>query len=276
RAAARWHDGTAWRKLVISRDVMWSLPSGGARWSCTAAETSPWAAAFRAPCRAHCRGNVASAAHTALEAAVHTARIPTCGKRPHDFRSLQADLRQDYPRQPPPALAIGQREYAAIECRALEARRPAFLEGLVDISRTQAQPRRDREQQPLRAARSVGIRIIGDQRTVGRQRLAGEDAHRPLKRGVAAGVLARVVVGESIEVSVVRCLVIEQMCDAEVDAGAAGEELVAQVAPGVVIRVGLDRLELLGEGDADLHGPAGADRIPACEQPAAQRYTAGE
>src|SRR5579885_1386906 len=43
-----------------------------------------------------------------------------------------------------------------------------------------------------------------------------------------------------------------------------------------MIRIRLDRLELLGEGDIDLHGPASANRIPAFEQTVAEWHAANE
>src|SRR6185437_3330081 len=113
-------------------------------------------------------------------------------------------------------------------------------------------------------------------RPIGGQRPPGGYACGLLERGISARVLARVVVGESIEVTIVGSLIIEQMGDAEVDAGAASEELVAQVTPRVVVGIRLDGFEPVREGDVDLHGAARADGIPACEELPAERYPAGE
>ena len=95
---------------------------------------------------------------------------------------------QDGARQPPPALALCQLEYAAIERGSPKARRRASLERGLDIRSAQAQPPGDRQEEPLRAARALDVRIVGEQRAVGRQRLAGGDARRLLEGGITAGV----------------------------------------------------------------------------------------
>src|SRR6185312_6730709 len=182
-----------------------------------------------------CVGNVASAyesaPHTALEAAVHPARIPTRCQWPLDFRSFQTNPGENGAGQAPSVLSIGQREDPAIEHGLLEGLGPALLERLMDVRLAQAQARGQRKQHPLRAAGVLRIRIIGKERAVGSQGLTGEQAHRPLESGIAAGVLACVVIREAVKVQVVGRLIIEQVGDAEIDAGTPSKQLVTQIPP---------------------------------------------
>src|SRR6185312_12761457 len=108
---------------------------------------------------------------------------------------------------------------------ALESLRSSLLERAMDVRFTQAKLRRDGEQYPLRAAGTLGVLGVCEQRSVGSQGLASGDARRALEGGVAAGILSGVVVGEAVEVSVVGGLIVEQVRDAEIDAGAAREQL---------------------------------------------------
>src|SRR5438105_13419611 len=82
---------------------------------------------------------------------------------------------------------------------------------------------------------------------------------------VAAGILPRVEVGEAIEWPRVGGRVIEQMGDSEIDATAAGGQLVADRSRKR-IRVRLGRGEGLGELNADLHRADRAHRIAISKQ----------
>src|ERR1700722_10479412 len=65
------------------------------------------------------------------------------------------------------------------------------------------------------------------------------------------------------------------MSGAEIQTPAAGEQLVID-ARGRGIRIFVRCSESIGERDIDLHRPARANGIPACEQRAAERHRAGE
>src|SRR5690606_792128 len=110
---------------------------------------------------------------------------------------------------------------------------------------------------------------MNDQVAIERQLDARRQAQCLLKRRVATGIPAGVEVGETIQRAAVVSRVVHQMGDAEVHAATTPEHFVASRAfPCLGVVTGAS----FGEGDADLHRPAGAYRVELAEQLAAQRY----
>ena len=104
---------------------------------------------------------------------------------------------------------------------------------------------------------------------------ARQPAHRGLERRVAARVLAGVEVGEAVQRLRVRRLVAQQVRDAEVHSTAPREHFAAD-RPLDRKRIRVRRRVRLGEGDADLHRPAGAHRVVLREQSRAERNAGDE
>jgi len=107
------------------------------------------------------------------------------------------------------------------------------------------------------------VRVVANQIPVQGQGLAADPADRRLEGSIAARVPARIEVGEAIEGIRVVGRIAEDVSGAKPDAPAAGEDFVAD---GLLHGIGVAAGVGLGEGDADLHGAAGAHRVEVAEE----------
>jgi len=101
----------------------------------------------------------------------------------------------------------------------------------------------------------------------------GDRGNRTLECRIAARIAPGVEVGKAIGDAVVGRRVIEKVRDPKYIAAAAREHLVADRA---LDRIGIRFRVRLGEGDRDLHRPAGAHRVAVFEEALRERHAADE
>ncbi len=169
----------------------------------------------------------AALASAALVTLVNAAREPLGGQWARDFRAVQADARQHRARHRPPRRRVGELEDAGPKPRLFERRSAFLLERPPNLVVPQAQARAERAYRGLGAAQLGRVAAGRDNVAVEVKREAGERAHRALERGVATRVLTGVEVGEAIDRLIAMRRIVEQVSDAEVQAAAAREHLVA-------------------------------------------------